>query len=352
VEGRDRLGYVDGLRAIAVLGVLACHSFPETPRFATAIGVGARGVDLFFVISGFCLAYPFLAARRRAGALHLDAAAYCAFLLRRATRIAPPYYAALALFALLALTPFGFPDARAQVTDAHAASNELLRDLFFFTSKSPIFNGSFWTLGIEARWYLLCPLLIALYARSRPLFFAAGAALYGLYFFAPQSIADEGTLPCFMAGICAADLALQRHALCARAWIGAAVFLPAALLCESRGWMLDHANPLWHAAGFFVVLAAGTPQAARLLAWRPLAVTGIASYSIYLVHGPFVAWFAEHGVPLPAAAGAALALGFVFWWLVERPLGAPAYRRMLEQRLRAPFEALRPRRLSAPRIPR
>ncbi len=49
--------YVDGLRGLAVLGVIGSHTLAgiSNPIALDAVHIGARGVDLFFVISGFCL---------------------------------------------------------------------------------------------------------------------------------------------------------------------------------------------------------------------------------------------------------------------------------------------------------
>src|SRR5271163_4433651 len=107
-EGASQLGppsvpahvpSIDGLRAVAVLGVIAYHA-----NFLPG-SVGARGVDLFFVISGLCLSLPVL---RRAGDFQRTR-----FWINRCWRIVPPYWAALALFALLSLTAFGLPSALA-----------------------------------------------------------------------------------------------------------------------------------------------------------------------------------------------------------------------------------------------
>jgi peptidoglycan/LPS O-acetylase OafA/YrhL len=258
---RQHIAYLDGLRACAVLAVLLIHAAPAIVPW------GLRGVDLFFVISGFCLAYPYLQGRR------LD---YGAFLIRRFVRIAPSYYAALALFGLLALTPFGYPTVLSwRVGSPVSQFLEFLGDWAFAIPHEPIHNITFWTLGVEARWYLVCPLLVALYCRSRPIFFSLGLALYALYFMTP-SVLDEGTLPCFMAGIVAADLAIKPQPWQSRAWLGAASAFTVGLVMRPHV-PVDHGDPVWHAAAFFFVVAAGSGRLARVLAWRPLVAVGVAS---------------------------------------------------------------------------
>ena len=95
-----RVGYIDGLRALAVLSVLVFHSALSNPVAAAKGGVialvftqGCHGVDLFFVISGFCLSYPVLKKVYERGSYQFD---LCGYLARRVIRIVPPYYAAIA----------------------------------------------------------------------------------------------------------------------------------------------------------------------------------------------------------------------------------------------------------------
>jgi peptidoglycan/LPS O-acetylase OafA/YrhL len=266
----------------------------------------------------------------------MDRDVYGGFMLRRFSRIAPPYYVALTLFALLAVTPFGFPNAAHQSTALPNAVHDYFFDLAFLTGKSPLFNASFWTLGIEWRWYLLCPLLIALYVRTRAGFFLVGGVLAVAYNFLPLTIADEGTLPCFMAGILAADIAIMRYSWTRYAWIALAIALPAAVVTQTMTTERDLGDPIWHLASFALVVAGGTGAFARFLAWRPIAVVGVASYSIYLIHGPIIESLIRAGVSPVLAGAGGLAAGFAAYYAVERPLSQPAFRKALEARLTLP----------------
>jgi peptidoglycan/LPS O-acetylase OafA/YrhL len=334
---KPHVAFIDGLRAIAVLSVLVYHStIAADAKFPDWVFSGSRGVSLFFVISGFCLSFPFLHAWRSGRTFQLDSRVFGKFLARRFSRIAPPFYVMLTIFALLSMTPFGFPNSAHQDTGIANQIHEYWASLLFLTSKSPLFNASFWTLGIEARWYILCPLLIALYVRSRIAFACVGALMYGLYFLTPNSIADEGTLPCFMAGIVAADLLLVDHPWRRYAWIAATVSLAVAFFEQSRVAESDLADPFWHVACFFLVVAGSMGPLRRFLEWRPVAAIGIASYSIYLVHGPFIESFVKHGVPRPLAALGGLGLGLLAYRLIEKPLSSKAFRGGLEAKLTAP----------------
>ncbi len=327
---------IDGLRAVAVLSVIAYHALGRIsathPASAGAIAIGTRGVDLFFVISGFCLAYPVLVAHRAGVGRPLDASAYLHFLGRRFSRIAPPFYAAVALFGVLAFTPFGAPTAAASHPNALAIAGDAFADLTFSPATNPVLDGSFWTLGFEMAWYVVCPFAIALYVRSRLAFLLAGLALYACYF-SPFGPAEAGCLPTFMLGIVAADLALRggrgRGAIARLALPTLAV----AIATQVRDPGADHGDPLWALASFTLVVAGTTGIAARAFGWRPFAWIGLVSYAIYLAHQPVLDWLLARGAPWYLAAAAGIGTGVLFWWTVERPLARPERRRALENAL-------------------
>jgi peptidoglycan/LPS O-acetylase OafA/YrhL len=84
---------LDGLRALAILPVLVTHlwNYPaSTPVINRLAAAGWAGVDLFFVLSGFLITRVLFAARERPDY-------YRSFYVRRVRRIAPAYYAMLAV---------------------------------------------------------------------------------------------------------------------------------------------------------------------------------------------------------------------------------------------------------------
>ncbi len=333
------VGAIEGLRAIAVLAVVAVHMRSGDGSAPSWTLCGARGVDLFFAISGFCLAYPFLRTWHTGSPVDIS---FSRFLARRIGRIGPPYWMALFLFALLSLTPVGLPTA-STLPDVASALRELGLDAVFLTNRAPVFDASFWTLGIEMRWYLLFPLLLRLYVRSRLAFVAVGAACYVLYFFTPYSVADAGTLPCFMLGMVAADLAIRRHPAIRYALPIAFGTIGVAAWQQARDASTDLANPLWHAAAFFAVLTAGDERVAGVLNFRPLAYVGVASYSIYLVHQPILESLAFAGLSAPLAALFAIASGVAFYECVERPMLRRGFRALVERAFLRVFSLFRPR---------
>ncbi len=91
-----RIKELDGLRAVAVLGVFAVHFVPPSISLGTPLNLGWMGVDLFFAISGFLITGILIDLRERQ-------AGFKTFYGRRTLRIFPPYYITLGLILVLAL---------------------------------------------------------------------------------------------------------------------------------------------------------------------------------------------------------------------------------------------------------
>lgn len=167
----SRLAFVDGLRALSALWVIAYDVWrfngdAELGWLTPLLRSGHLGVEVFMVLSGFCLFYPVAERRLKEG--H-----WRDYFVRRARRILPPYYAAMAyaialpflvapLFAALGLpfTPGPVPSAWQLVTHL-----TLVHNLFPDTQSG--LNPSFWSLSLEAQFYVLFPLLALLLLRLR-----------------------------------------------------------------------------------------------------------------------------------------------------------------------------------------
>jgi peptidoglycan/LPS O-acetylase OafA/YrhL len=326
---------IDGLRALAVLGVVFFHAVEPTSARALQTpleALGSRGVDLFFVLSGFCLSLPLSPQKMRTTGDVLT------FVRRRFTRIAPVFYVALALFAALAATPFGLPDVTGPVAwpDQRA---DLVRDALFFQDLQPMHDVPMWTLGIEMRWYLVFPFALMLFYRTKIGFGLAMLAAFWLY--RSVGIYDCGFLPTFMLGIVAAQLVKiesRAHAV----WpFVAALALALAVRAQLGASRVEHTDFGWALAAFAVVLAVTTNAALRrAFSWRPLVAIGIASYSIYLVHMPFLDSLGWAGVPKYFAGVASVAIGIAFWYAVERPLCSRAVRGAIDGALVRAYHAM------------
>jgi peptidoglycan/LPS O-acetylase OafA/YrhL len=276
--GASWIPQVDGLRFVAIVSVLLMHTlllvrdegarrliFPNGSRILTfAIENGDRGVCLFFVISGYILARPFLREHRLGG----HKVSLSAYFLRRVTRLEPPYILSLLLFV---------PAVRIA---RHASLGSLLPHLgaslvylhsLIFRGPSTI-SGVTWSLEVEIQFYILAPLLGNLYRventvlrRSLLLalvFAAAGISIVAGGFYGQWTILGFGQY--FLMGFLLADiLEFPRHS--DRTW-----------------WAWDVLSlVLWPT----MFMARGTPAIA---AWLPVAI-GLAFLGAF--HGKAFNWF-------------------------------------------------------------
>ena len=169
--GRERMVFLDGLRGIACLGVLFCHLLvPELSGFAkpliaalpdgvvTVLHLGDLGVEVFFVLSGFVIAFS-LRNHRVTPALGLR------FVLRRAVRLDPPYYTALVI--AMAVMALKLPDSFyglmvwMQGGTALFANVFYLQDLLHYSSPLSVA----WTLCLEIQFYVVYVVLVAVAQR-------------------------------------------------------------------------------------------------------------------------------------------------------------------------------------------
>ena len=157
-----RLGFLDGLRALAALAVLLHRArlqvWPKAHGFD-----GRLAVDLFIVLSGFCLTLPLLKTTTlQGGALR--------FLGRRVRRILPAYYGALALslaliWALIDAQTGSHWDVSLPVTrNGIIAHLVLLQDVFHPHE----INHALWSIAVEWHIYFLFPLLVLAWRRLGP----------------------------------------------------------------------------------------------------------------------------------------------------------------------------------------
>lgn len=168
---------LDGVRGLAVLGVMASHLFPGTYMagglFVRVVGrtfeFGARGVDLFFVLSGFLIT----------GILYDsldDGGFFRKFYARRCLRIFPLYYGVLLV--LFVLTPLlGIEWHRMQWSLIFYLQNtSIVTPIWDFWMPHGLNLGHFWSLAVEEQFYLIWPLAV-FFIRDRKKLLIACAAL-------------------------------------------------------------------------------------------------------------------------------------------------------------------------------
>lgn len=184
----ERLIYVDGLRFFAVISVFIFHfidfyddnnaNFVSRHILLTDYLQGSvMGVILFFSISGFLIAMPFYnsyVSKNHQFSLKN-------YYFRRLTRLEPPYMVQLLL--LFILMVFVLKTKTFTETFPH-----LLASVFYcheiVYGKMPILNTVLWTLEIEIQFYILAPLLAAVFmlnVYSRRLLLIAAIGIFTFY---------------------------------------------------------------------------------------------------------------------------------------------------------------------------
>jgi peptidoglycan/LPS O-acetylase OafA/YrhL len=159
--GTGRVPYLDGLRAVAITGVLYAHArvspgFPTWLRnasWANPIDSGALGVHLFFVISGFIITHLLILEERDTGTVSLRR-----FWIRRALRILPPFY-------IYALTIALINEVNPHLNIAPITFAMALTFLWeILSNHTSWWLGHTWSLSIEEQFYVLwpCAFLISL----------------------------------------------------------------------------------------------------------------------------------------------------------------------------------------------
>jgi peptidoglycan/LPS O-acetylase OafA/YrhL len=169
-----RIRTLDGWRGVAILMVLAEHALrPTILKFGVWANLGALGVDIFFVVSGYIITLRLLQERERTDRIDLGR-----FYLRRAFRILP--LVCTYLLTLCVLSIF------VNLGDFHFS--EVVGSLFFFrnyqfaANPAGIFTTHFWSLSIEEHFYLLWPALLLYLGNRRGLRLAlTGASFCGIW---------------------------------------------------------------------------------------------------------------------------------------------------------------------------
>ncbi len=350
----QHLGYLDGLRALAALYVVVHHSLLQmdlTPWTTTGPGAALRifdhghyAVDLFIVLSGFCLMLPVAKGdgTLRGGAL--------SFFKRRAWRILPPYYFAMIVSLLLIIFCIGEKtgthwDASVPVTMKSIVTHLfLVHDAVFLDYN---INHCFWSIAVEWRIYFLFPLLVISWRHLGPLLTTIVALVLSYYLYAAigHSIANSlhaHYIGLFALGMLATTITCEDGFLRHLPWAAITVLLLAvvALVTSAPLWrgevmpvhLRDYIVGLWSMSLLIMISKSPDGLLNRFLSIRPLVFTGTFAYSIYLVHAPLIQLLWQHvfthlrGEPMMMFAaltviGTPLIVlcSYVFFLFFERP---------------------------------
>ncbi|MEU6715903.1 acyltransferase [Nonomuraea sp. NPDC046802] len=299
---RRRVAGLDGIRGLAALFVVFHHvwllSFPGFPRdtgpgWASWMIYGHFAVVVFIVLSGFSLA---LSPARNGWRLD----SLSGFARRRAWRILPPYWAAVAFSLVIAWTLVPQPEQGVPTAKSVLVYGLLLQDVF----GSPSPNGALWSIAVEAQLYVVFPLLLPVLRRMGALVMvgAVTAVVVAVGLLAPVVPAVGALMrltPQFAAlfalGMAGAGVVRLRRRVPLQ-WLALAALLPVLALIVVNGSMWTVANLYWIdliiGPATVLLLAAVATGRPRPLVWLldtpPVRSLGSFSYSLYLIHAPIV----------------------------------------------------------------
>jgi len=347
---------VDGLRAVAVLSVLAFHvGFSRTQG-------GFIGVDVFFVISGYLISsiiFSDIAASRFS---------IVGFYERRIRRIFPALFAVLAVSSAVAyiyLLPSELVDyAKSTLAAATSTSN------FYFWKHSGYFDSPLsqpmlhtWSLAVEEQFYITFPLFLVLVRKFFPrrlrlsvvVFFFVSLLLSGILvwrkpgtaFYMPYTRAWEILLGTILSlGMFPRLRSAWGRNLAALAGIGLIAF---AVLFYSADTVFPGFSALVPCLGSALIIGvgeSGSSVVGKVLSWRPVVFIGLISYSLYLWHWPVIVLrqmgllvgigaiarflpgisISAHRFDVLLEVALAFLLGTLSWRFVERPFRSGSLR--------------------------
>ena len=312
----DHIVFIDYIRAVAILLVVGFHllieSYGGLQKMESQLSFtdgnwhhfllkllpfsyGFIGVSIFFFVSGFCIHLSHEKSKLKG---------YKVFFVRRFFRIYPPYFVALCFFAFL------FPLTRLALNSPINLAQFFSHVLMVHNLDGRSFygiNGTFWTLGVEVQLYLIYPLLLWLVRRFgwNNALLVTGVieiSLRGMGNFVswPYWVAADPFFFWFSWSIGArlADDYLQgRPILLARSPVGFWLCVAAlSYTVKPLYFLLFPSVSLVTAAAVahLVSRPAGIAPSPRFVwQWQALRQIGVVSYSVYLLHGPLLAYVAK-----------------------------------------------------------
>ncbi len=287
---------IDGLRAVAVLSVIAFHFgiFHLTGGFV--------GVDVFFVISGYLISS--IVFSEVAGSRF----SVIGFYERRIRRIFPALFAMLLVFSAFALA-FFLPSELVDLSKSTLAATFSASNFYFWLhsgyfdvhNPDPLLHT--WSLAVEEQFYILFPIFLVLVRRffaqwlrvSVVVLFAASllsSAAVVIYspataFFMPHTRAWELLMGTMLSlGMFPEMKSRWLRNVATLAGLG---MIACADLRYSGGTLFPGLSALLPCIGSALIIGAGESGRSAvyaLLAWRPLVFVGLISYSLYLWHWP------------------------------------------------------------------
>lgn len=304
-----KLAYIDALRGLAILGVLMVHTreyghFNVPDMIGNVIGQGARGVQLFYLVSAFTL---FLSFKNRK---HHEKFPIRNFFLRRLFRIAPIYYIGICYYLFQdGLGPRYWLGDETQITTSNIVSNFLFLHAFnpyWITSVVP--GG--WSIGVEMTFYAVLPLVLARVknlnqAFSFFIFSILAKLILQIVFMRLQLISDDrlwgeylflyfpSQLPVFCLGVLLYFTLIEGEGL-GNVSAKSVFFFSCLMLVQlGTGTHIIFSNHILFGIGFLLFAFALSVYPTRIIVNTIISYIGKISFSMYIVHFAVLHWLSR-----------------------------------------------------------
>lgn len=329
---------MDGLRGVAAIAVVLFHlpgyhisradfdaAFPD--RLDSILARGQFGVHVFFVLSGFVIAYSL-----RHITITVDSA--WRFIARRSLRLDPPYWIFLITCASLGITVNG-----------NVSAFDVLGHLAYleFILRLDIIDNVFWTLCIEIQWYLFYLVVLLVSQRTRipvslitlPLLFVS----LPLSTDSPFGRYNDATIPWYLqsnTSLLANYVYFYLGSTCSAAYqrhkqIDLVLFVGGCALAFTTSCFLKlESLAIGATSAAFIYFCCVTASQPSMLCCGPLQFLGRISYSLYLTHWPVLMitigavrklFPTELGTRVAVFTSFSSCIGaaYFYWRLIEQP---------------------------------
>jgi len=332
---------IDGLRALAIAGVLLFHIKPSL------LSGGYVGVDMFFVISGYLITSIIYKG------ISMEKFSLVNFYERRIRRIFPAFFTML--FFVVSSGLLLLPDDFSALSRSAFYAIASISNILFYDVGADYYNTDFennplihtWSLGVEEQFYLALPLLLfascKLFKSTRSLIvfllilFAISLAS-SIYYVHVKPMKAFFLMP-FRAWelLLGSTLALAKPRQLSTflgnstGTLGLGLVLFSMFLYTEDTAFPGFAALLPCVGGALLIFAGQNPRiwTSRLLSLKPVVALGLISYSVYLWHWPLIA-FAKYLFPQSIGITvtvlvASILIGAFSWRFIEQPFRKPDF---------------------------
>lgn len=353
MKEKIRIDFLDGIRGISALYVVIFHSFLFNQHgiqfsnnfllksFEKIASFGYISVAIFIVLSGYYLAIPVINNN-----LYLKGG-FLRYIRRRANRIIPPYYFALVLSLLIIgifpilQTPYNTAwDSKIPISKLSVLSHFLLIHNLYSGWIYKI-NGAHWSVATEWQIYFLFPIMLLIWRKSKLIISLVFFAIISFALYKIVPIAHPQYIYLFFIGVISAYYSINRNYkifyskyVLIVLLFGIAILLFYTSIRPLSEFILESTIGAIVAIVICIITLAKRQghnlYIDKLLSKKfPMFLCKI-SYSLYLIHGVFLALanllllqfsikyefqlMIMWGLIIPIV----ICISFVFWWLCER----------------------------------